>query len=71
MTKVDEFRNNTLKTLTYLDSILPKGSHVVFIGLADGLVLYDVLHNRTHPIGVTYEVVYDYLNCLDISPCWV
>ncbi len=29
------------------------------------------MHNRTHPIGVTYEEVYDFLNCLEISPCWV
>lgn len=71
MTTVEEFRKNVLEALNYLDTVLPTGSHVVFIGLANGLVLYDTLHNRTHPVGVTYEVVYDFLNCLNISPCWV
>jgi len=33
------------------------------------------MSERIHPIGalnndVTYKAVYDYLNCLDISPCW-
>jgi len=42
-----------------------------FFGVADGRILYNTLHNRTHPIGYSYEVVYDYLNCLEISPCWV
>ena len=27
------------------------------------------MHNRTHPLGITYEAMYDYLNCLGISPC--
>jgi len=58
--------------LNYLDNgILSAGSHVVFIGLANGDILYPALWNRTHPIGVTYKVVYDYLNCLNASPCWV
>ena len=33
------------------------------------------MHNRTHPLGnnfpsITYRRVYDYLNCLEINPCW-
>lgn len=71
MTTPEEFKANVLESLQYLDSILPNGSHVVFIGLADGRVLWNNLYNRTHPIGVTYEAVYNYLNCLQISPCWV
>lgn len=72
MTTIPEFKARLISILDYLDSgILPNGSHIVFQGLADGLVLWENLHNRTHPIGVTYEEVYDFLNCLEISPCWV
>jgi acyloxyacyl hydrolase len=35
-----------------LDAHLPKGSHVVTIGLADGEMLWTIMHNRTHPLGV-------------------
>jgi len=28
------------------------------------------MHNRTNPIGTTYRNVYNFLNCLEISPCW-
>ena len=43
-------------------------------GLADGRVLWDFMSQRIHPLGeyrsdVTYEDVYEYLNCLQISPC--
>lgn len=74
MTKPDQMKNNTMKTLKYLDQTLPKGSHVFLTALADGRVLYDSLHNRIHPIGslrndVTYANFYDYFNCLQVSPC--
>ena len=74
MTTVEEMRANALKTLASLDNILPNGSHVAMIGLADGRVLFDAMHNRIHPIGmlrkdVTYAQLYDFLNCLQISPC--
>ena len=44
------------------------------MGLADGRILYDTMANRIHPIGslhkdVTTGQVYDFLNCLSISPC--
>ena len=40
-------------------------------GLADGRILYNTLHNKEHPIGnITYSTLYDFLNCLEISPCW-
>jgi len=44
------------------------------MGLADGMLLFETMHGRTHPIGklrgnVRYSDVYDYLNCLEISPC--
>ncbi len=41
-----------MTSLKYLDNgVLPKGSHVFIVGLADGTLLYDFLHNRTHPLG--------------------
>jgi len=70
MTSVSSFNASTMSYLQYLDTRLPKDSHVVFVGLANGSILWDSLYNRTHPIGVPYADVYDYLNCLEISPCW-
>eukprot|EP00490_Sorites_sp_Unknown_P029645 CAMPEP_0114684752 /NCGR_PEP_ID=MMETSP0191-20121206/59534_1 /TAXON_ID=126664 /ORGANISM="Sorites sp." /LENGTH=160 /DNA_ID=CAMNT_0001968033 /DNA_START=1196 /DNA_END=1678 /DNA_ORIENTATION=- len=45
------------------------------MGLANGTVLYEAMHDRIHPIGwlnkdVNYKNVYDWFNCLQISPCW-
>jgi len=70
MTSPEEFKKHILTILSYLDSVLPKGSHVWIFGLVDGRVLYDNLHNDIHPLNITYTKVYDYLNCLGISPCW-
>src|SRR5690349_12237812 len=74
MTTVDQMLDNTLNSLAYLDTILPKGSHVLTTGLANGSLLYELLHDRIHPIGrvgppITYSQVYSYLECLQISPC--
>ena len=74
MTTPEEMKTNALKTMDTLDKMLPNGSHVVMLGLADGKILYESMHNRIHPIGklrkdITYSTVYDYLNCLQISPC--
>jgi len=63
------FKQGLLGRLEYLDSILPKGSHLIMIGMVNGSLLYDYLHNETHPAGMTYRAVYDYLNCLHINPC--
>ena len=57
-----------------MDSRLPKGTKVVTIGLVDGRILYDSMHDRIHPVGSTnkdvkYGDFYDYLNCLELSPC--
>jgi len=70
MATPQEFYNNVVAGLVALDQILPSGSHILFIGLGDGLELYDNLHARLHPIGVNYSDVYDYLNCLGLNPCW-
>lgn len=50
--------------LVIQDTQLPAGSHVMFVPLADGLLLWEILHNRTHPIGVSYPDLYDYLICM-------
>ncbi|CAF4523467.1 unnamed protein product, partial [Didymodactylos carnosus] len=57
MTTSDEMKANVLKTLANSDTKLPKGSH-----------------DRIHPFGrvgypVTYREIYEYLSCLEISPC--
>jgi len=75
MTTPEEFYANVLSTLQFLDTQLPPGSHIIFIGLVDGRILYDSMASRIHPIGslnkdVTYANFYDYLNCLQISPCF-
>eukprot|EP01084_Bolivina_argentea_P110557 197374_1 len=75
MTTPQEFYDNNMKVFQYLDANLPTGSQVVANGLANGSVLYEAMHDRIHPIGalyndVTYTDLYDYLNCLQISPCW-
>lgn len=75
MTKPDSFYTHTLETLTYVDQHVAPGSIVIGVGLVDGRVLYETLSDRIHPVGslhkdVTYSQVYDYLNCLEISPCF-
>ena len=71
MTKPEDFHNSVVASLEYLDTVLPMGSHVMMVGVAHGSVLYDTMHNRTHPIGTQYENMYDWLNCLEMSPCLV
>jgi acyloxyacyl hydrolase len=71
MTKPEDFYNSVIASLEYLDTVLPKGSHVMLIGVAHGSVLYETMHNRTHPVGTQYENLYDWLNCLEMSPCLV
>lgn len=75
MTPPDEFRRNVVAALRFLDTRLPAGSHVALSGLADGRILYESVHSRYHPLGelnrdVTYASLYDWLNCLQISPCY-
>lgn len=75
MTTPEQFYQNQLEILQYLDSRVPPGSTVVAVGMVNGSVLYDALHDRIHPLGalrndVTYTQLYDFLNCLQISPCF-
>jgi len=74
MTTPAEMYASAMEALNYLDTTLPPGSDVILLGLANGSILYDAMANRIHPIGewfqdVTYTALYDYLNCLEISPC--
>lgn len=74
MTTPQEMRAAALDTMTYLDTQLPAGSAVFLTGLANGSILYDVMANRIHPIGALHnnvptKAVYEFLNCLEISPC--
>jgi acyloxyacyl hydrolase len=74
MTTPDEMYKNVMATLAYLDTVLPKGSHVLTTGLGNGSLLYDLLHDHIHPFGrvgppITYPQMYNYLECLQISPC--
>ncbi|BFZ13302.1 hypothetical protein BsWGS_16341 [Bradybaena similaris] len=74
MTTPAEFHSNTLDTLETLHKNLPNGSHVFLVGLADGQILHDAMAERIHPLGsywgtFTYAKYYDFLNCLQISPC--
>ncbi|PIK38283.1 putative acyloxyacyl hydrolase-like [Apostichopus japonicus] len=74
MTTPEEMRANFHSTLKFLDTKLPKGSHVIATSMADGRILYDTLHDKIHPLGnwrqdVTYSDLYEFLNCLQISPC--
>lgn len=63
MTTVPKFQANVLDALTTLDTILPKGSHVVFVGLVNGSILWDTLHDTLHPFGITYKQLYSWLLC--------
>ncbi len=69
-TTPDEFLANVLKSLDVLNATLPAGSHVAFLGLADGRVLYNATHTHTHPIGVPFPSVYDFLTCSNANPCF-
>ena len=69
-TPVDEFYNDAVATLTRLDQMLPKGSVVVSLALFNGEILYDTTHAQTHPLGTTYSSVYDWMICLQVTPCY-
>lgn len=69
-TPVDTFARKALAELRFLDTKLAKGSQVIIMGLVDGRVLFDTLKDQRHPIGSTYAHFYDFMNCLEISPCW-
>lgn len=70
MTKPDDFYTHAMETLNAIDTIVPKGSHVVALALFDGELLYDTMHAKQHPVGTTYQAFYDLMNCENENPCW-
>ena len=70
MTTVDEFLTAVLESLDYLHANLPSGSHVAFLGLVDGRVLWNTTHTQQHPLGMSYPRLYEYLACTGSTPCW-
>lgn len=71
MTTPQEFYDNLVQFITNLDTRVPPGSSFVAFGVVKGSILYDILSQRIHPIGVTYERVYNLLNCLGANPCYM
>ena len=75
MTTVAQYTQNMKEVLDYLEDNLPENSVVVSVGLADGRVLFDNMHDRIHPVAafkkdVNYVRFYNFLNCLEVSPCF-
>ena len=75
MTKPQEYHDNIVRAVFRADELLPSGSHIVLIPIADARILYNEMHNRIHPLGwvnkdITYRNFYDYFNCVGYSPCW-
>jgi len=67
--------DNLMKTVEFLNATVPRGSHLVVIGMPDGRFLWNNVHHRIHPIGrlwqdVRYEDMYGFWNCLELSPCY-
>ena len=74
MTPPDVFESNVIKTMLYLETTLPKGSHVVLTGLANGSLLFEALGDRVYPLGrvrgdIKYSDMYTFESCLNVSPC--
>jgi acyloxyacyl hydrolase len=69
MTTPAEFHISVLQSLQEFNNTLPAGSHVAVLGLVDGLILYDTMHNQTHPLGIDYTSVYGALTCNGANPC--
>jgi acyloxyacyl hydrolase len=71
MTLPADFYANLVNFTLSLDQRVPAGSKLVAFGVVQGSLLYDTLGDRIHPIGVTYERVYNLLNCLGVNPCFM
>jgi hypothetical protein len=70
MSTPESFYTNAMASYNRLDELLPPGSYVIATDLFDGELLYDTMHAAQHPIGTTYDGFYDFMNCLEINPCW-
>lgn len=69
MTSPETFRTKITELWDKLDTIVPAGSHMMVTGVIDGKILYNCLKDKTEPIGITYPAFYNFLNCMDTSPC--
>mmetsp|Transcript_16826 Transcript_16826/g.25299 ORF Transcript_16826/g.25299 Transcript_16826/m.25299 type:complete len:572 (+) Transcript_16826:25-1740(+) len=70
MTTPDEFYEHAMESLRAIDETVPAGSHVISLALFDGELLYSIMHAHQHPIGCSYEDIYDFMNCEEENPCW-
>jgi len=79
MTSPQEFYQNVMNILTYLDTILPAGSSVVCQGLLHGGDMWDVMSNQPYPyFGITYAELWAFLSDSwtdgpdnrTLNPCW-
>ena len=70
MSDPDEFYDKAMESLTRIDKMVPRGSYVIAMALFDGELLYDIMHNKQHPVGSTYRDLYEFMNCLEENPCW-
>jgi hypothetical protein len=70
MSTPDNYYDKAMESLNNLDAMLPENSYIVSPSLFDGELLYDTMHDQQHPLGTTYPVFYDWLNCMGESPCW-
>jgi len=68
-TQPDQFKTNIINILNHLDTVLPPGSHLFSLGLVNGSMIHEIMGGNTHPMGMSYDVFYDYLNCMDIDLC--
>jgi acyloxyacyl hydrolase len=69
MTKPDVYLTHMTRALNELDAKAPKGSRVIVTGMVDGTILFKEMGHRTHPFGVPYVNVYNFLDCTDANPC--
>lgn len=69
ITTNEDFKKQITDGLFKLDSQAPAGSKLLAMGLVDGRILWDEMHNKTHPLGVPYSSVYAFLSCTGANPC--
>ncbi|KAF0975358.1 hypothetical protein FDP41_005352 [Naegleria fowleri] len=69
MTTPQQFEERLMNGLTLLDARSPPNSKLLLIGLVDGRLLWNEMHKRIHPLGVTYEGLYHFLTCSGANPC--
>lgn len=69
MTTPMEYRRNILQGLERLDATVAVGSKIILLGLVAGQHLWDIMHDRMHPLGITYAAFYNYLAVAGNNPC--